>query len=84
MCIRDRSYRIEVIDEGFTIKRDKPCIFDMSILNNLHNICTIIFLKLLYLNKMCIRDRFNKSAANEKANFVAETTVKHILTLLRV
>ncbi|MGU4553331.1 hypothetical protein ACVUTM_19705, partial [Escherichia coli] len=30
------------------------------------------------------RAEFNKSAANEKANFVAETTVKHILTLLRV
>ncbi|BDY93704.1 hypothetical protein MUTS15_23610 [Escherichia coli] len=30
------------------------------------------------------RAKFNKSAANEKANFVAETTVKHILTLLRV
>ncbi|WP_284158708.1 hypothetical protein, partial [Escherichia coli] len=28
------------------------------------------------------RAEFNKSAANEKANFVAETTVKHILTLL--
>ena len=35
---------------GQTVKRDKPCIFDMSILHNLHNICTIIFLELLYLN----------------------------------
>ena len=30
------------------------------------------------------RANFNKSVANEKANFVAETTVKHILTLFRV
>lgn len=44
------SYWIEVIDEGFIVKRDKFCIFDMLIFYNLYNICIIIFFEFFYLN----------------------------------